>query len=70
MWLPKHEKSKEKGTIYMPKWMRKKVEDLNFRILEKTNQGMLRVGEKIFLKEEHTTWLSSTNVKFWKQTYR
>lgn len=52
--IPKHEKNKDKGNIYMSKQMRKNVEDLNLNILQETKR-MLRVGEIIFPKKEHTT---------------
>lgn len=67
--IPKHEKNKVKGNIYMSKQMRKNAEDLNLNILQKTKR-MLRVGEMIFPKEEHTPWLSSTNGQPWKQIYK
>lgn len=51
--IPKHEKSKVKGNIYMSKQMRKNAEDLNLNILQETKR-MLRVGEMIFPMEEHT----------------
>lgn len=67
--IPKHEKNKDKSNIYMSKQMRKNVEDLNLNILQETKRT-LRVGEIIFPKKEHTTWLSSTNGQPWKQIYK